>query len=101
MRRFLYDVFFSSHDIDELLRMPWFHRAWTFQEIVLASEAVFKDIAVGDQLVLIAGLPAPLVLRPSTQSSEDGYKVMAAAFVYEWAEGTALEVDQLEEIKLV
>lgn len=31
---------YRQTDLEELLRLPWFSRIWTFQEVVLASDAV-------------------------------------------------------------
>ncbi|KAI6086223.1 heterokaryon incompatibility protein-domain-containing protein [Hypoxylon rubiginosum] len=67
----------------------------------------YKHIEVNDRLALVAGVPAPLILRPRKITSppllpgDDGYEVVASAFVPEWNEGKAMKKDQLEEIKLV
>ncbi|XXG96802.1 hypothetical protein Hte_003093 [Hypoxylon texense] len=65
----------------------------------------YKHIQVNDQLALVAGVPAPLILRPHKTTSPplpaDGHEVVASAFVPEWNEGKALKKDQLEEIKLI
>ncbi|XXH03952.1 hypothetical protein Hte_010360 [Hypoxylon texense] len=72
-----------------------------------AVGCAYGRVGANDRLALVAGAPAPLVLRPgggrdpATLSPDDGYEVAASAFVYGWAEGKALKPDQFEEIKLI
>jgi hypothetical protein len=64
-----------------------------------------KGLAVGDRLALVAGVPAPLVLRPVDLDTSDWFKsqnvVICSAFVLGWMDGSAYECDKVGEIQLV
>lgn len=59
-----------------------------------------KGSATGDRLALIAGVPAPLVLRPRSPGRRDWYdskyEVVGAAFVQRWTDGSAFDRDIVE-----
>jgi hypothetical protein len=64
-----------------------------------------KGIKTGDRLALVAGIPAPLVLRPvdiyPTDWFETEYVVTCSAFVLGWMDGSAFEVERAREIRLI
>ncbi|KAJ2995685.1 hypothetical protein NUW58_g1206 [Xylaria curta] len=63
-----------------------------------------KDIEVGDRLALVAGVPAPLVLRPAASKQpwfETEYTMSCSAFVPGLMEELQFLDSNLKEIKLV
>ncbi|KAI2464132.1 heterokaryon incompatibility protein-domain-containing protein [Annulohypoxylon bovei var. microspora] len=79
------------------------------RRLLLASENVVgcgsKGAAVGDRLALVAGLPAPLVLRPTDTAVANwfnaDYEVVCSAFVAPWMDGSACRAGDMNEIRLV
>ncbi|KAI1410543.1 heterokaryon incompatibility protein-domain-containing protein [Hypoxylon sp. FL1857] len=64
-----------------------------------------KTAALGDRLALVAGLPAPLVLRPTDSTVANwynaDYEVVCSAFVAPWMDGSACRAGDMKDIKLV
>ncbi|KAI1213360.1 heterokaryon incompatibility protein-domain-containing protein [Annulohypoxylon truncatum] len=79
------------------------------RRLFVASENVVgcgsKGAAVGDRLALVAGLPAPLVLRPTDPKVKNwfnaDYEVICSAFVAPWMDGSACRAGDMNEIRLV
>jgi len=64
-----------------------------------------KGLAIADRLALVAGVPAPLVLRPADPNTSDWFETENAfvysAFVLGWMDGSAFKPDIVGEIQLV
>ncbi|KAH8743074.1 hypothetical protein F5882DRAFT_500669 [Hyaloscypha sp. PMI_1271] len=64
-----------------------------------------KGLDVGDHIALVAGVPAPLILRPDDPFISDwfnpDYTCVCSAFVLGWMDGTMLKPETIREIKLV
>ncbi|KAI1458255.1 heterokaryon incompatibility protein-domain-containing protein [Annulohypoxylon moriforme] len=64
-----------------------------------------KGAAVGDRLALVAGLPAPLILRPTNPKMKNwfnaDYEVICSAFVAPWMDGSACRAGDMNDIRLV
>ena len=64
-----------------------------------------KNVAVGDRLALIAGVPAPMALRPKSPESlkwfDTEYEVVCSTFVLGWMDGSAFSPGAVKDIKLV
>ncbi|KAK0630506.1 heterokaryon incompatibility protein-domain-containing protein [Bombardia bombarda] len=63
------------------------------------------DIKIGDEPYLLAGIPAPMVLRPNNRhSNEDdtrgGYEVIGAALVHKYMHGENFTAEGFEDVVL-
>lgn len=64
-----------------------------------------KDIRMGDRLALVAGIPAPLVLRPEDAYPTDWFETkhvfVCSAFVLGWMDGSAFKSERTGVISLI
>ncbi|KAI0901515.1 heterokaryon incompatibility protein-domain-containing protein [Annulohypoxylon nitens] len=87
--------------IDDLARNE--RRLFVTSENVVGCGS--KGAAVGDRLALVAGLPAPLVVRPTDPKMKNwfnsNYEVICSAFVAPWMDGSACREGDMNDIRLV